>query len=97
MRERQRLQPSRHVRTWITEHGAVLFDLRGRGHWYALNRAGSYWWQEITSGATSEDAVHAVAERFCADTGQVRTDMHTLTAKLTRLHLLRPVRRWPRW
>lgn len=97
MRERKRLQPSRHVRAWTTEHGAVLFDLRGRGHWYALNRAGAHWWQEITSGATPEDAVHAIAERFRADADQVRTDMQALTAQLTRLRLLRPAGRWPRW
>lgn len=97
MRERQRLQPTRHVRAWITEHGAILFDLRGRGHWYALNRAGAHWWQQIASGATSEDAVRAIAERFNAEADQVRTDMRALAAQLTRLRLLRPTRKWPRW
>ena len=97
MREREPVEPSGHVRIWITEHGAVLFDLRGRGHWYALNRVGAHWWQQIAAGATIGDAARAVAERFGADVERVRTEMQPLAAELTRLRLLRPVRRWPRW
>jgi len=95
--DRKPLTPSRHVRTWITEHGAILFDLRGRGHWYALNRAGAYWWQQIVAGATGGQAVRAVASHFDADAERVGADMRALAAELTRVRLLRPVRRWPRW
>jgi hypothetical protein len=93
------LRPAPTVHATITERGAMLLDLRGRGRWFALTASGAYWWACLTEGATPGEASDEVAEHFGADPDAVRADMSALAERLTVRGLLcspRPKRRWRR-
>lgn len=92
------LRPARTVRATLTDHGAMLLDLRGRGRWYALGPSGARWWHHLTHGATTDEAADRVAAHYGVDPERVRADMHALAVQLRARRLLRPtgLRRWKR-
>ncbi|MEV0598498.1 PqqD family protein [Streptomyces sp. NPDC050315] len=92
------LRPASTVHATITERGAMLLDIRGRGRWYALTAPGALWWRHVAEGTTIDEAADAVATHYGADPDQVRADMRTLTQELYDRGLLRTPgrRRWRR-
>lgn len=94
----ERVRPAGTVRATVTDQGAMLLDLRGRGRWYALTPSGARWWRHLADGATPEEAADRVADHYGAPPEQVRTDMQQLTRTLLAERLLRPCReRRGRW
>jgi hypothetical protein len=86
------LRPARTVRVTITDRGAMLLDLRGRGRWYVLTPSGALWWRHLTDGATAREAADKVADLFGAAPEEVRADMTTLAAQLVARRLLQAPR-----
>lgn len=82
------LRPSRHVHATVTDQGAMLLDLRGRGHWYALSPSAAQWWEHLATGASATEAADAVAASYGAPTARVRTDIQGLISELCRRRLL---------
>ncbi|KWX01744.1 hypothetical protein LI90_2776 [Carbonactinospora thermoautotrophica] len=95
------VRPSRHVRATVTDDGAMLLDLRGRGRWYALPASGARWWRHLAAGATADQAAEAVAAHYRIDPTRVRADIQAMVADLLSRGLLEIVgrkrRRWWPW
>lgn len=85
------VRPSRHVLAVITDEGAMLLDLRGRGHWYALPPSGSLWWKHLASGASTQQSADAVAAHYHMDPARVYADIGRLVDDLLRRRLVEPV------
>ena len=92
------LRPARTVRATITDRGAMLLDLRGRGRWYALTPSGALWWRHLADGATVREAADQVAELFGGAPEEVHADMTALAEQLVARRLLWAPRlkRWRR-
>jgi hypothetical protein len=94
------IRPARTVHATISDQGAMLLDIRGRGRWYALPSAGARWWTHICSGLTCDQAADRVAGYYGADPEQVRADMRGLARDLIDRRILVGPRRGPtskRW
>ncbi len=94
------VRPSRHVMATITDEGAMLLDLRGRGRWYALSPSGSLWWKHVAVGASTEQSADAVAAAYHVDPARVHADIRRLVDDLLRRRLVEPLtprRGWWWW
>ena len=91
------VRPTSTVRATVTDQGAMLLDLRGRGRWYALTPSGARWWRHLADGASTEEAADRVADHYGVPPAQVRADMRNFTRMLLERRLLRPCGTRRRW
>lgn len=60
------------------------------GRYYSLEEAGCVAWVQLTAGASADDVVTAITERYDADPGQVARDLEALVEELRAEELLLP-------
>ncbi|WP_017539774.1 PqqD family protein [Nocardiopsis halophila] len=82
------MRPSRHVHAVVSEHGAMLLDVRGRGHWTFLSSTAALLWSHLTAGVDTTEASVTVADRYRVDPALVESDTWALVEGLLARRLL---------
>ena len=80
---------SEHVRTTITQDGAVLMNIKG-GHMITLNLTGSIIWQQLADGRSSEQIADALSPQFGIPREQALADVKEFLEQLESQHLIAP-------
>ncbi len=78
---------SEHVRTTITQDGAVLMDIKG-GHMVTLNPIGSIIWQQLSDGHSPEQIAAHLASEFGISREQASDDVNEFLEQLGAQHLI---------
>jgi hypothetical protein len=76
-----------HIRTTITQDGAVLMDIQG-GHMVTLNPIGSIIWQQLSDGRTPEQIATRLASEFGIPQEQASADVNEFLEQLEAQHLI---------
>lgn len=76
---RTHVNPS--IRWNLSGEGGVLLDL-SQGKYYNLNGIGSLVWQQLMAGASLEDIVKDLHDRYGSPTGQVTRDVRAFLTSL---------------
>src|SRR5260370_42571645 len=80
---------SEHVRTTITQDGAVLMNIRG-GQMITLNPTGSIIWQQLAEGRSPEQIAERLASEFGIPREQASADVREFLEQLEAQHLIEP-------
>ncbi len=80
---------SEHVRTTITQDGAVLMNIRG-GHMITLNPTGSIIWQQLADGRSPEQIADSLSSEFGIPREQALADVNEFLEQLEAQHLIEP-------
>lgn len=80
---------SEHVRTTITQDGAVLMNIKG-GDMVTLNPIGSIIWQQLSEGRSPEGIALCLAADFGISREQALTDVNEFVQQLEAQQLLLP-------
>src|SRR5436190_20043869 len=83
---------SEHVRTTITQDGAVLMNIKG-GHMVTLNPIGSIIWQQLSDGRLPEQIAEHLALEFGISREQALADVNEFVEQLQAQHLIEPSER----
>ncbi len=78
-----------HVRSTITQDGAVLMDIRG-GQMLTLNLTGSMIWQHLADGQSPEQIAETLSPRFGISREQALEDIHEFLGQLEAQRLIDP-------
>ena len=78
---------SEHVRTTITQDGAVLMNIKG-GHMITLNPIGSIIWQQLSDGRSPEQIAAHLASEFGIAREQASADVNEFLGQLEAQHLI---------
>jgi len=78
---------SEHVRTTITQDGAVLMDIKG-GHMVTLNLIGSIIWQQLSDRRSPEQIAARLASEFGIPREQASADVSEFLEQLEAQHLI---------
>jgi hypothetical protein len=96
-----KMKISEHVRTTITQDGAVLMNIKG-GHMVTLNPVGSIIWQQLSEGRSPEGIAVCLAADFGISRELALTDVNEFVRQLEAQQLLLPSdsdgsqrKRWP--
>ena len=76
-----------HVRTTVTQDGAVLMDIKG-GHMVTLNPVGSIIWRQLSDGRTPEQIAARLASEFGIPQEQASADVNEFLEQLEAQHLI---------
>ena len=76
-----------HIRTTITQDGAVLMDIQG-GHMLTLNPIGSIIWQQLNDGRAPEQIATRLATEFDVPQEQASADVNEFLEQLEAQHLI---------
>ena len=79
-----------HVRTTITQDGAVLMNIRG-GQMLTLNLTGSIIWQQLADGRSREQIADTFSPRFGISREQALADVNEFLEQLETQHLIAPL------
>src|SRR6266481_210810 len=82
-----KMKISEHVRTRITQDGAVLMDIKG-GHMVTLNPVGSIIWQQLSDGHSQEQIAAHLASEFGISQEQASADVNEFLEQLEVHHLI---------
>jgi len=82
-----KMKISEHVRTRITQDGAVLMDIKG-GHMITLNPIGSIIWQQLSDGHSQEQIAAHLASEFGISQEQASADVNEFLEQLETQHLI---------
>lgn len=80
---------SEHVRTTITQDGAVLMNIKG-GSMLTLNPIGSIIWQRLSDGRTPAQIAAQLASEFGISQGQACADVNEFVEQLRAQQLIEP-------
>lgn len=80
---------SEHVRTTITQDGAVLMNVKG-GHMITLNPTGAIIWQQLSEGRLPEQIADHLSAEFGIPQEQALADVHEFLEQLEAQHLIGP-------
>jgi hypothetical protein len=78
---------SEHVRTRMTQDGAVLLDIKG-GHMVTLNPIGSIIWQQLSDGHSREQIAAYLASEFGISREHATADVNEFLDQLEAQHLI---------
>ncbi len=78
---------SEHVRTTITQDGAVLMNIKG-GHMVTLNPIGSIIWQQLSDRRSPEQIAAHLASEFGIPREQASADVSEFLEQLEAQHLI---------
>jgi hypothetical protein len=78
---------SEHVRTTITQDGAVLMNIKG-GHMVTLNPIGSIIWQQLSDGHSREQIAAHLASEFGISQERASADVNEFLEQLEAHHLI---------
>jgi len=78
---------SGHVRTTITQDGAVLMNIKG-GHMATLNPIGSIICQQLSDGRSPEQIADRLASEFGVSREQASADVNEFLEQLEAQHLI---------
>ena len=78
---------SEHVRTTITQDGAVLMNIKG-GSMLTLNPTGSIIWQRLSEGHTPAQIAAQLASEFGISQEQASADVNEFLEQLEAHHLI---------
>jgi len=84
-----KMKVSEHVRTTITQDGAVLMDIVG-GHMITLNSSGSIIWQQLSDGRSPEEIGARLASEFGIPRERASADVNEFLEQLEAQHLIEP-------
>src|SRR6267154_3354168 len=87
-----KMKISEHVRTTITQDGAVLMNIKG-GHMVTVNPIGSIIWQQLSDGRSPEQIAEHLASEFGIAREQALTDVNEFVEQLQAQHLIEPSER----
>jgi len=77
-----RISISPEVRFVVNPEGAVLLNLE-RGHYQSLNGTGAAIWKEISGGASSDEVVTRLSDRYPAiPKERLESDVHSFLSQL---------------
>jgi hypothetical protein len=82
-----KMKISEHVRTTITQDGAVLMNIKG-GHMVTLNPTGSVIWQQLSEGHSREQIATHLASEFGISQLQASADVNEFLEELQAQHLV---------
>ena len=80
---------SEHVRTTITQDGAVLMNVKG-GHMITLNPTGAIIWQQLSEGRLPEQIAGHLSSEFGIPQEQTLADVNEFLEQLEAQHLIEP-------
>ncbi len=81
---------SEHIRTTITQDGAVLMNIKG-GSMLTLNPTASIIWQRLSDGHTATQIAAQLASEFGVSHEQASTDVNEFLEQLEAHHLIESV------
>jgi len=81
---------SEHVRTTITQDGAVLMNIKG-GHMITLNLTGSMIWQQLADGRSPEQIADTLSPQFGIPREQALADVNEFLEQLETQQLIAPL------
>jgi hypothetical protein len=81
---------SEHVRTTITQDGAVLMNIKG-GHMLTLNLTGSMIWQQLADGRSPEQIADTLSPQFGIPREQALADVNEFLEQLETQQLIAPL------
>jgi hypothetical protein len=81
---------SEHVRTTITQDGAVLMNIKG-GHMLTLNLTGSMIWQQLADGRSPEQIADTLSLQFGIPREQALADVNEFLEQLETQQLIAPL------
>src|SRR5258707_14906414 len=82
-----KMKISEHVRTTMTQDGAVLMNIKG-GHMVTLNPIGSIIWQQLRDGQSREQIAAHLASEFGISQEQASADVNEFLEQLETQHLI---------
>ena len=82
-----KMKISEHVRTTITQDGAVLMNSKG-GSMLTLNPSGSIIWQQLSDGRSPEQITSHLASEFGISREQASADVNEFLEQLEAQHLI---------
>jgi hypothetical protein len=83
-----KMKISEHVRTTMTQDGAVVMNIKG-GHMVTLNPIGSIIWQQLSDGRAPEPIADRLASEFGIEQAQALTDVNEFVQQLEAHQLIR--------
>jgi hypothetical protein len=78
---------SEHIRTTITQDGAVLMNIKG-GNMVTLNPIGSIIWQQLSDGHSREQVAAQISSEFGISQEQASADVNEFLEQLEAEHLI---------
>jgi hypothetical protein len=84
------MKVSEHVRTTITQDGAVLMNIKA-GHMITLNLTGSMIWQQLADGRSAEQIADTLSPQFGISREQALADVKEFLEQLESQHLIAPL------
>jgi hypothetical protein len=78
-----------HVRTTITQDGAVLMNIKG-GHMLTLNLTGSMIWRQLAEGRSLEQIADTLSPQFGIPREQALADVNEFLQQLESQQLIAP-------
>jgi hypothetical protein len=82
-----KMKISEHVRTTMTQDGAVLMNIKG-GHMITLNPIGSIIWQRLSDGHSQEHIAAHLASEFGISQEQATADVNEFLGQIEAQHLI---------
>ena len=82
-----KMKISEHVRTTMTQDGAVLMNIKG-GHMVTLNPIGYIIWQQLSDGRSPEQIAARLASEFGIPREQASADVNEFLEHLEAQHLI---------
>jgi hypothetical protein len=82
-----KMKISEHVRTTMTQDGAVLLNIKG-GHMVTVNPIGSIIWQQLSDGHSREHIAAHLASEFGISQEQATADVNEFLEQLEAQHLI---------
>ena len=82
-----KMKISEHIRTTITQDGAVLMNIKG-GSMLTLNPSGSIIWQQLSDGRSPEQITSHLASEFGISREQASADVNEFLEQLEAQHLI---------
>ena len=86
-REGIKMKISEHIRTTITQDGAVLMNIKG-GSMLTLNPTGSIIWQQLRDGRSPAQIADRLASEFGIPREQASADVNEFLEQLEAQHLI---------
>ncbi len=82
-----KMKISEHVRTTMTQDGAMLMNIKG-GHMVTLNPIGSIIWQQLSDGHSREQIAAHLASEFGISQEHAIADVNEFLEQLEAQHLI---------
>jgi hypothetical protein len=89
-REAGKMKISEHVRTTITQDGAVLMNIKG-GSMLTLNATGSIIWRQLSDGRTPAQIAAQLSSEFGIPLADASADVKAFLEQLEAQHLIESV------